>query len=278
MLASLLLLGIQGKLLQVGTISSDMIPEMSGIVKSAKYRNTYWVHNDSGDTARFFAVGQDGKLVQPAISNYEGIKVEGAKALDWEDIALDGKYVFLADTGDNANIRPEVVLYRVLEPDPKKATSASIDAEIRIQYPDKAFGGPMHHDCEAVAVRNGSIYLITKWREKGGVPGKGASIYVLDKWQGDSVNIPEKLDTKEDLGGWVTAADISPDGSKLAILTQSPSQSVWVFDMRKGKKLLSHTLKHVTFTGGLQCEALCWNGSNEVLVGNEQRMIFSLKL
>ncbi|HLO98813.1 MAG TPA: hypothetical protein VK171_09490 [Fimbriimonas sp.] len=278
MLTSLLILGIQGKLLPVGTIASDLVPEMSGIVKSEKFPNTYWVHNDSGDEPRFFAINKRGGLIQPTQSNYAGIRVEGAKAQDWEDIAYDKKFVYLADVGDNPNLRSEVVIYRVKEPNPLKETSVKIESTIRIQYPDKVAGGPMYHDCEAVAVRGDVIYMVSKWREKGGIPGQGASLYRLKKWKKDKVNVLEKLDTKTDLGGWVTAADISPDGSKLAVLTQAPSQSVWVFDLKKGGKAFSNVVKHVKFTGGLQCEAICWNESNEVLVGNEQRQLYSLSL
>ena len=58
-----------------------------------------WAHNDSGDTARVFAVGRDGR-------DRGTVTVSGATAIDWEDIALGpaphGKpYLYAGDIGDN---------------------------------------------------------------------------------------------------------------------------------------------------------------------------------
>ena len=63
-------------------IRSSEIDECSGIVASRRYSDLYWVHNDSGDRARFFGIDSRGELrVQ--------IEVDGAQNVDWEDIAID---------------------------------------------------------------------------------------------------------------------------------------------------------------------------------------------
>ncbi len=41
---------------RLGTVAYEPIDELSGIVKSRTYPDVYWVHNDSGDEARIFAV------------------------------------------------------------------------------------------------------------------------------------------------------------------------------------------------------------------------------
>ena len=84
----------------VGTISSSWLNETSGIVGSRSLPGTLWVHNDSGDSARFFAIGTTGAL-QGQFS------LQNATATDWEDIAIGpksggGNYLYLGDIGDNS--------------------------------------------------------------------------------------------------------------------------------------------------------------------------------
>ena len=38
------------------------ISELSGVAKSAQYDDAFWVHNDSGDDARIFAIDSEGKV------------------------------------------------------------------------------------------------------------------------------------------------------------------------------------------------------------------------
>ena len=84
-----------------GTIASPSVVEASGIAASWRVNGVWWVHNDSGDSARVFAIGSDGRdLGEFALS--------GATAVDWEDIvagpgpAFAVSYLYLADIGDNA--------------------------------------------------------------------------------------------------------------------------------------------------------------------------------
>ena len=60
---------------------SPEMDETSGLVVSAKNPDTLWTNNDSGDSARVFAISPTGAL--------RGIyPLDGATALDWEDIAI----------------------------------------------------------------------------------------------------------------------------------------------------------------------------------------------
>jgi hypothetical protein len=110
-----------------------------------------------------------------------------------------------------------------------------------------------------------------------GFPGDGAAIYVVDKPKTDTVNILRKLDVNTSLGGWVTAADISPDGKTLAVLVQAPKQSVWLFDMTKGEKILSRPVGRIVFSKAKQCEAICWDSNDRLIVSNEQSEIFEIE-
>ena len=41
------------------------------------------------------------------------ISVQKAKNVDWEDIAQDGKYIFIADVGNNYGKREKLTIYKV---------------------------------------------------------------------------------------------------------------------------------------------------------------------
>jgi hypothetical protein len=277
-LLSLVLTVLQTKVSPISVVESKMIDEMSGIAKSRKYPDTYWVHNDSGDSARIFAIHKNGKLIQPNQPNYEGIHLEGSTNFDWEDIAIEGDTLYVSDCGDNLNFRKDLCVYVFKEPNPMVATSVKEVRKIRVAYPDKTETSSFHFDCESIAVSKGNLYFITKWRAgRSKVPDVGASIYCLKNPSYDKVNVLTKLDTNEDLGGWVTACDISPNGKELALLTQFPNQSIQIFDLTKGNDILHHPIKQIKFYGAKQCEALCWDSPSSFLFANEQSELFQIK-
>jgi hypothetical protein len=89
--------------------------EASGIVASRTSAGVLWLHNDSGDTPRLFAVGTDGEALGR-------LTLRGASARDWEDIAAadcpdgGGQCLWVGDLGDNAMARDDAAIYAVREP------------------------------------------------------------------------------------------------------------------------------------------------------------------
>ena len=146
-----------GDVAVAGTVSAPAIAELSGLAASRRHAGVLYTHNDSGDGARFFAIGTD------ATSRGE-FQVLGAKAVDWEDIAVapcavgtgaPNSCVYLADIGDNALVRSEVVVYRI--PEPELAATAVTAVAFSFRYPD----GP--HNAETLlADGKGELFVITK--------------------------------------------------------------------------------------------------------------------
>jgi hypothetical protein len=144
---------------RTGAMQSTELVETSGLAWSRRDRDLLWAHNDSGDTARVFALGLDGR-------DRGTVVVDGAAAVDWEDIALQrgpGKQtnvIWAGDVGDNASGRAEIVVYRFSEPDPPGPgkTTHTIADMITLQYADRP------HDAEAMIVddRTGDLVIITK--------------------------------------------------------------------------------------------------------------------
>lgn len=201
-----------------GTVTSQELDEASGIVASPDHAGIWWTHNDSGDTARFFAVREDGSLAAT-------FHLPGVTATDIEDIAVgpgsdpgrpERPDVFLADVGDNNRQRSEVVIHRVHEPDPTGTTDGSADGEValRYRYPDGA------HDAEALLVDpdSGALVIVTKdWSLAGrseiyradglATPADPSVVTTLDHV--GTVTLP--------LATLVTGADIAHDGSAVAL-------------------------------------------------------------
>jgi hypothetical protein len=199
----------------MGTIVSATLNEISGITASRRSADIYWVHNDSGDRPRIFAVNARGDLLAT-------FRVVGAANEDWEDIASgpgpNGEpSLYIADMGDNALKRDFIVVYRVREPE-LAAQAQSTDTEpvepFQFVYPDG------RHDAEALVVdpSSGQIYIVTKTRsEKCAVYRSPATLKMgtamtLERVEGAAVARISELRL-------VTGAAAAPDGGRIVIRT-----------------------------------------------------------
>ena len=158
---------------QVGTVAHSLLNEISGIAASRDNPGVIWAHNDSGGSARLWAMNTFGIH----LGTYN---LTGATALDWEDMAIGPgpvpgqDYLYVADTGNNEGLIDfTFTIYRVPEPavsagqDPVDANLTGVDA-LPVRYPDS-----VRHGCETILVDplNGDIYLCTKdrWGDDNGV-------------------------------------------------------------------------------------------------------------
>jgi len=149
-----------------GNVSTGQLAEASGIVESRKTKGVLWIHNDSGDSPRIFAVGTSG-------NDFGEYSFQGANATDWEDIAIgpgpvNGEtYLYVGDMGDNAMARSNIKIYRVVEPvvdtaaGPKTVMLNGVET-FTLVYDD----GPHNAETLLVDPQNGDVYIVTK--ESGG--------------------------------------------------------------------------------------------------------------
>jgi|TARA_Y100000031_G_C7953762_1_gene262713 hypothetical protein len=104
---------------KLADIEFDAIDEMSGLARSRRYQDVIWMHNDSGDEPRLFATDSRGRVIIPSFLRnfYHGEEAESGKQpwpglsivtatnIDWEDIAVDDDFIYIADKGNNGNAR-----------------------------------------------------------------------------------------------------------------------------------------------------------------------------
>lgn len=206
---------------------------------SRAYPDVLWSHNDSGDGPYLYATDLRG-------SDRGRLLVAGAFALDWEDMSLGpcpvlfllqprapksaaATCVYLADTGDNLQVRPFVTVYAIPEPEPPENAGDTLGttraaAVLHVRYPDGA------HDVEAIYVspRDSALYLVSK----GARRGSAIRVYRVDRgsWStrdttGDVAlaSLVQTLDItpSPEAGRVVTAAAVRPDGRVVALRTYS---------------------------------------------------------
>lgn len=179
-------LGVQ----RTGTVRSSALGELSGIVASRSRPGTYWVVNDSGGGSRVYAIGASGRLRQT-------VRVSGAPALDWEDIALGPgpspgrNYLYVADIGDNDARRRQIEVVRIPEPVPGQTAVRA--TRIVLRYPD----GPRDAEALVVDPRRGTFVIVAKaiggarvyeGRARGGTLRRAGSVFTLAPVTGASVS------------------------------------------------------------------------------------------
>ena len=242
--------------------------EVSGIAKSRAYSNTFWVHGDSGTPDCIYAINRDGEIKSDD-KDYLGAEVKGAKNVDWEDIAIgDNGTLILGDIGNNCECRDDMKIFILEEPNPK-ADEVEVLREYEIAYPDRAdwFGRILksNYNAEAIFQLDGVIYILTKQRKK-------SLLFKLENPQEDQINeliFLESLDTEH----YVTAADISEDGSLLAVLTYD---QVMVFDFLDGE--LSKSKYRTAFLeGGEQIESIAFDGE-DLIIAEENGQLYQVEI
>jgi hypothetical protein len=174
------------------------ITEASGITHSTTQPGNFWVQEDSGNPSQLYLINNNGELIHKSY-------VKNATNRDWEDIAIAGNQLFIADIGDNSLIYPDYTVYSFTEP-AVPADTISTTKAIRFKYPDGA------HDAEALLVDPSSkdIFIITK-RDN---PSK---VYKLVYPYSQAMNVAITAGTLNYSS--VTAAALSPDGKEVIIKT-----------------------------------------------------------
>ena len=228
------------------TIRDPRVVESSGLAASRLHPGVFYTHNDSGDAARVFAIGPDGRVLA-------ALAFRGVRARDWEAMSTGRDEagrpaLFVGDIGDNlGGAWPSVSVYRITEP----ATLGDATVPVRrylLRYADGA------RDAEALLVDPASNRLYVASKETGG----GGLYQAPAELRSDRVNVLRRVAAAPP---GVTDGAFSPDG-RTFVLRDYLSASVYT---APGRRL-------VTFPLPLQ-----WQGESitysqdgrDLLVGSE---------
>ncbi|MEZ5557973.1 MAG: hypothetical protein R3E86_05425 [Pseudomonadales bacterium] len=271
---------------RLASVSHAPISEISGMTRSAQ-PDIYWVHNDSGDSARLFAIDLTGAPVFPSFlarhySNtpWPGLSLLNAWNVDWEDITRgDDGMLYVGEMGNNGNARRDLGVYVLPEPDPGAIYETRVPTFLPVRYPDQQQfpAARWEFDCEALFFADGTLYFLTKHRRPGEITGwiPGTKLYRLDTRYTDRDNVLTLVSRRDDLL-LATAAELSPDGRHLAVATYL---GVWLFARpERGDDWLSARSRFIALPRDEleTMEAITWQDDRTLLLANEERALLRL--
>jgi len=249
---------------RLGLLDAHELPEASGIVKSRRFPDIFWIHNDSGNAPRLYAVRSDGTIVRR-------YKIE-IPNVDWEDIAMDDEgHLYIGDIGNNAGRLPIRAIYQLAEPDPAKPAESPVKALKAWFY---RFDHDDRFDAESLCIDRGQALLVAKTFDS-----RNAELYSLPLDKPASFfkpAIPRKIGRLDRFNVPATGADLSADGEWLAVCSSTktlvyqrtspnlqgrpePSNQIWKLEAE------------VEYPGWA-VEAICWDARDLVLAGEDRRI------
>ena len=240
------------------------LKEVSGLVYLEKDK-LFWTLEDRGNFNKIYGLNtQDGSISKT-------ITIENTSNTDWEDITKDEDgNLYIGDFGNNNNVRKDLCIYKI----DKKSLNLenAIPAyKISFSYPEQKMFPPkksaLFFDVEGFFEYKNNFYLFTKNRSKG-FDGT-VLVYKIPNIAGfHQAVLLGKLKTCDNYNHCaVTSAAISPDASKVVLLTHDKIVLLANFkedNFLKGKQSL---LKLGHFS---QKEAICFKNNETLIIADEK--------
>ncbi len=240
-----------------------ILKESSGLLNT---HDAIWSFGDSGNKNEIYSIDTNNGSIKATVT------LTGATNIDFEDIAQDSSYIYVGDFGNNNGNRQNLVIYKV----PKKTTwnvSNNIVPEmIYFKYPDQtnfSSNANTDFDCESIIIQNGSAYIFTKDHTD-----QFTRLYKLPTTPG---TYTAELITSFNAKGLITGADISDDGSKIALTGYNPSSDlafVWVLYNFNGNQFFSGNNRLINIGSRSvvgQVEGVCFINNTMLYISNEQK-------
>jgi len=253
--------------LEVKTKLPKILEEVSGIQYDAN-ENAFWMLNDSGNSSSVFLVTERGEVLRE-------LKID-AKNNDWEDITMDAHgNLYIGDFGNNENKRKDLRILKIKKKDLKSKKKVKVE-KIYFSFPEQKKFPPKkkYYDVEGFFEWQGSFYVFTKSRVKKKIgrtflyripniqdykPAEKYGVFPAERIS-DFTTCPGRT-------CWITAADISKDGKKVALLNH---KSAWVFTNFAGDDFFSGDVKELKFGHSSQKESITFKNDSIIYVADEE--------
>ena len=224
--------------------------------------------NDGGNDPDLYLMNLKGKVIKT-------VDIKDAYNKDWEDIASDGKYLYIGDIGNNLNKRRKLNIYRVKIDDVLNKRSVESE-EIVFKYKEQKEYPPdseaLFYDAEGMVAVDDSIWVFTKNRAANS-DGK-SWIYKIPTKPGE-YTVEHTNDVYFGTDGWmidgITAVDAYSD--TFYFLTYNR----YVVKKWTGKKFTD--ISEYEFESIAQRESLVVYNENTIFVADEKnRLLGEVKL
>ncbi len=245
-LSSVLGLAAQSPTLEpLGRFDLREIPESSGIVKSRRYPDVFWVHNDSGNPAKLFAVDLRGRIL--------GKFAIAVPNIDWEDLAIDDEgRLYIGDIGNNGGVLAIRMIHQFVEPDPGKPSAVPLRPLASSFY---AMPRDDRFDAEALIVDGDRAIVVSKRFDD-----REAELREIPFAPPAPLLRPAAARRIGVLPGFIepaTGADISADGRLLAVCGNRITR---VYERADANSWRSLRLLAEVYHEPLATEGVAWDG------------------
>jgi len=254
------------------TVLADLpydLEEASGIEK-LEGCDLLWMLNDSGNKPIIYGVDTNGKIIREVVVK--------AKNNDWEDITSDEEgNLYIADFGNNNNKRRDLRILKIntqdlLVKDEVTAEKIKFSYPLQTKFPPKK--KKRFFDAESLLYQNGFLYIFTKSRVTDDY-GR-TTLYKIPAIKGShEAQLISTFKTCTDFHCWITAAAISPDGKKMALLNH---QSVLIFTNFLEDDFLSGDVKEYPLGYVSQKEGVVFKDNKTLYITDEKAHLKGGKL
>ncbi len=235
----------------------------------ALHKGGLWTLNDSGGKPSIYRLTADFKLVDKRLT------LTKASNTDWEDMAQDEQYLYVADCGNNSGGRTDMAIYKVAWQDIETADNLEMVEASKLQFTfldalDADINSlTNNYDCEALAAVGNELWVFSK--NRGDLDTR---LYRLDKSQ------PQQFVEPADsfpVNGLITAADYNPETQQIALLGCQWNLLfghvfVWVVEVT-GDSLNWQTARYYQIGPYGQWEAIVWKDAQTLLLSAENTPI-----
>jgi len=241
---------------KIKTLDSEVI-ETSGL---ADVDGTIWTMNDSGGEAALYALDDKGMVMHKTV-------VLNTLNADWEDLAVDEDFMYVADVGNNFAGRDTLSVLMIKRDQLFSGGGVSVYGKISFVLAEevqKNSTGWSSADCEALVAWGDSLFLFTKdW------VNYTSAVYSLPKQPGLYVIEPQYRFSP---GALITGADIAANENRVVLvgyMNYHPVLCSYNFVTSPAQPVCASPLYLYPLKTGRQVEGICFTGDNKLLISAE---------
>ena len=198
-------------------LESIVLPKVINETSGLEILNEVFItHNDSGGEPSLYFFNLNGEIINSIKLDKESFWQ--IYNIDWEDVAADEDYIFIADTGNNFGNRDNLNIIKV------KTNDFSVDDKIDVAYKDQEtfIPRPKHkYDAEALFLIEDKIAILSKDRSN-----LFTDLYLIDKESSSRQVLESKV--TYDVNSLITGGDYNEELRLLALVSYNSKGSQYL--------------------------------------------------